>query len=626
MNEQDQQAAINALKEFVLSKGWSITEEKDIQSGYQLVVTDGITKNPVSFFVTGKVLIQGKAGILQTELQAWEKERNSSKVQSEPTTKPSALSGIGRTAQFYVSQSNIEQAKHLLTKFNAQAKVQEPSPDPYQFFRIDIYQGNERVVATQYKSGKLLIQGRMGELFEDVCKLLEKVFSQSFAERGARYVPDTERDVILEHMSLPQTEQKALDWVYDQLGREVYEFLPSNDRETHLSGAGLLLSIKETNLQLPDYSIIVMPFARTYEGSIIQLAVQLGITNQAGIQANAESMRAGGYINQIKERIDKSDKVRHTGLADTLLSAWRDVRNKVLHSDPVNPSLHPQLVMAEQDIQSVNRAMRRAHKYLIELGIVKSPTSKGRPSQSNSKGFNTNEVQTQFKQNKHSLTPPDMISNSKAISIARIGSDESGKGDYFGPLVISAVYVDEKTETQLIALGVRDSKRLADKRILTISEEIEVMCPNSIVQIGPKRYNELYQELHNLNKLLAWGHARSLENVLGKVTCELAVADQFGDQSFLLNALMKKGRQIKLEQRPRAEEDIAVAAASILARARFVQIMEQLSKSAAETLPKGASDPAIVTIGRRIVASGGREKLAEFAKLHFKTTEAILQS
>lgn len=213
-----------------------------------------------------------------------------------------------------------------------------------------------------------------------------------------------------------------------------------------------------------------------------------------------------------------------------------------------------------------------------------------------------------------------------ATGRARIGLDESGKGDYFGPLVIGAVYVDEQTEPQLTGLGVRDSKLLSDNRILALAEEIKSICPCSGVAIEPKRYNEVYNKIHNLNILLAHAHARALESLLEKVSCDLAIADQFGNESLLLNALMEKGRKIKLEQRPRAEEDIAVAAASILARAKFVQLMEQLSRQIGKTLPKGAWDPSIVTIGREIVAKYGQNTLAEVAKLHFKTTETILQS
>ena len=209
---------------------------------------------------------------------------------------------------------------------------------------------------------------------------------------------------------------------------------------------------------------------------------------------------------------------------------------------------------------------------------------------------------------------------------ARIGLDESGKGDYYGPLVIGAVYVDEQTESRLIALGVRDSKLLSKNRILELDDEIKAICPCSGVAIEPKRYNEVYNKIHNLNVLLARAHAHALESLLEKVSCDLAIADQFGNKSILLNALMEKGRKIKLEQRPHAEEDIAVAAASILARAKFVQQMEQLSIRIGKTLPKGAWDPSIVTIGREIIAKYGQSTLAEVAKLHFKTTETILQS
>ena len=209
---------------------------------------------------------------------------------------------------------------------------------------------------------------------------------------------------------------------------------------------------------------------------------------------------------------------------------------------------------------------------------------------------------------------------------ARIGLDESGKGDYFGPLVIGAVYVDEQTEDKLITLGVRDSKLLTDNRMLTMAEEIKALCPHFVVPIEPKRYNELYAKVKNLNRLLAWGHAWTLEKMLDNVSSNLAIVDKFGDESYVRNALREKGRLITVVQQTHAEEDIAVAAASILARARFVQQLDQLSRLAGKTLPKGASDPSIVSVGRELVAEHGKEILAEIAKLHFKTTEAIFES
>lgn len=222
-------------------------------------------------------------------------------------------------------------------------------------------------------------------------------------------------------------------------------------------------------------------------------------------------------------------------------------------------------------------------------------------------------------------TQPSLPATSlKSTGISRIGIDESGKGDYFGPLVIGAVFVDAQTEAQLIALGVRDSKLLSDVRILILAEEIKKLSPYVIVPIGPKRYNEAYEKIQNLNSLLAWGHARALENMLEKVSCDLAISDQFANATVLQKALMQKGRKIKLEQRPHAESDVAVAAASIVARATFVQQTEQLSIKFGKTLPKGASNLSIAIIGREIVIKHGKEALAEVAKLHFKTTEKIL--
>ena len=159
-----------------------------------------------------------------------------------------------------------------------------------------------------------------------------------------------------------------------------------------------------------------------------------------------------------------------------------------------------------------------------------------------------------------------------------------------------------------------------------MAEEIKALCPHFVVPVEPKRYNELYNKVQNLNRLLGWGHAWTLENMLEKVSCNLAIVDQFGDESYVRNVLGEKGRQITLVQQIHAEEDVAVAAASILARARFVQQLAQLAKRVGITLPKGASNPEIVTTGRAIVAKFGEDTLGEIAKLHFKTTEVILQS
>jgi len=207
----------------------------------------------------------------------------------------------------------------------------------------------------------------------------------------------------------------------------------------------------------------------------------------------------------------------------------------------------------------------------------------------------------------------------------RIGIDESGKGDYFGPLVIAAVLVTPPDEPDLRLIQVRDSKRISDGRILEMAPDIRQVCRHSVVAIGPKRYNELYEKIKNLNRLLAWGHARALENILAQTECTLAISDQFGDERFILNALLEKGKSIQLIQRPKAEDDLAVAAASILARAEFLTRLKKLSDEIGIALPKGAS-PAVEIAARTIVIKLGRAGLEGVAKLHFKTTQAVLRA
>lgn len=203
-----------------------------------------------------------------------------------------------------------------------------------------------------------------------------------------------------------------------------------------------------------------------------------------------------------------------------------------------------------------------------------------------------------------------------------IGTDEAGKGDYFGPLVVAGVYVNHDTVNVLRELGVFDSKKLSDNHIREIAPSIKRSCPHAIVIIGNEKYNELHKKIGNLNKLLAWGHARVIENILERVRCHQVLSDQFGDESLIQNALLKKGRAITLYQRPRAEEHIAVAAASVLARFEFISRLEKLSRNYGLNLPKGVSS-ATIEAAKHFVSKYGEAELNKIAKLHFKTTEQV---
>lgn len=205
-----------------------------------------------------------------------------------------------------------------------------------------------------------------------------------------------------------------------------------------------------------------------------------------------------------------------------------------------------------------------------------------------------------------------------------VGSDESGKGDYFGPLVVAAVALTSDNWRVVEALGAQDSKSLTDRRAVVLAAELRDAFPNEVVTIMPPRYNELYAKFRNVNRLLAWAHARAIEEVLARAPdASVAVADQFGDEALIRDALFKRGREVRLVQMPRAERDPAVAAASILARAEFLRRLDALGRDAGVRLPKGAS-AQVEAVARVLVAAQGPDVLTRVAKRHFRTTERVI--
>ena len=206
------------------------------------------------------------------------------------------------------------------------------------------------------------------------------------------------------------------------------------------------------------------------------------------------------------------------------------------------------------------------------------------------------------------------------------GVDESGKGDFFGPLVISGVYVDRGIAHNLLDAGVQDSKRIgSDARIRALAQVIR-KTPGGLVEtvlIGPRRYNELYEKFGNLNKLLGWGHARVIENLLEKKPdCPRSLSDQFADARVIEQSLLRHGRKIDIEQRLRAESDIAVAAASILAREAFINWLERRGRELGLRLERGVSANVKET-AKKLAQINGSQALREVAKVHFRTAHEI---
>ena len=219
-----------------------------------------------------------------------------------------------------------------------------------------------------------------------------------------------------------------------------------------------------------------------------------------------------------------------------------------------------------------------------------------------------------FDNDKTSFTEPEIY----------IGTDESGKGDYFGPLVIAAVYSDPSISKKLKEIGVRDSKELTDQSISIIASKIKKLegCVFNVIVINPEKYNILYDKMRNLNKLLGWAHAKAIENVLNVKIAPEAISDKFGNEKYIHNSLQEKGKEIKLHQLTKAEKFTAVAAASILARDSFSKWFYRLKKQMNIQLPKGASQK-VEEKAKYIKKQLGDEVLGKLVKLHFKTTKKL---
>lgn len=211
-----------------------------------------------------------------------------------------------------------------------------------------------------------------------------------------------------------------------------------------------------------------------------------------------------------------------------------------------------------------------------------------------------------------------------------IGSDECGKGDYFGPLVVCAFWADQSMLPRLKKLGICDSKQLKDSQIVSISESLyREFCGrmNGIV-LKPQRYNQIIADMkgnqRNLNDLLAWQHLSAVQGILDTgVQVEGILIDQFSKAKKASILIKKKNPGQNAIERTGAESDLAVAAASILARYQFLKSIKEMKSRYKSDFPLGASS-RVDQAARDFVKTHGPAKLADVAKLHFKNTQRII--
>ena len=231
-----------------------------------------------------------------------------------------------------------------------------------------------------------------------------------------------------------------------------------------------------------------------------------------------------------------------------------------------------------------------------------------------------------------------------ALVAPHAGSDESGKGDYFGPLVVACVYTDEELSQRMKEAGARDCKTMSDASVIATGAKLRAMLSPerfSVVRIGPSAYNRLYAKMRNINRMLAWAHAQAIENLLEKQRgCPRVVIDQFAaSEGVIARALKTRGRAVEVVQRHKAEDDIAVAAASVIARELYLKAVRDLADSipdltagdakgedakAERYIPKGSSDPRVRALAEKCVGRFGPAWLVENCKCHFQTTDKVL--
>ena len=219
--------------------------------------------------------------------------------------------------------------------------------------------------------------------------------------------------------------------------------------------------------------------------------------------------------------------------------------------------------------------------------------------------------------------------NSKYQKCSQVGSDEVGTGDYFGPIVVTACFVDKKDIEQLEKIGVGDSKKIDDSKILKITPEIAKIVKYRSVILTNKEYNEKYRKDINMNKIKAILHNRVLYQLVHEedIKYDYIIVDEFAREARYYDYLSdQKVIQRDITFLTKAEDiSIAVGCASIISRYIFLKEFDKLSDSIHIPLPKGAGHD-VDTIGEEIVEKYGEEKLQEIAKVNFKNTDRILHT
>ncbi len=511
-------------------------------------------------------------------------------------------------ANYSISKNNQDLVQEKLEESFSIVKKDVKKPTIRYIFEIS--DNHDKITVTQFLSGKLLLQGIDSALATRIREIINTINPISNIEEVLTYIPPKQQAETKQVIDQINGFDAYCEKARKVLSADAYNYLSFIDKKQIVTAFGLLEAIKDNSISLPLYNPVVYPVAKAFEGFILKMMMEKEAFTIEEYKDNPETAKIGNWLRNQKFNKYIKDPRRDGYVNSSLIAAWEGIRCEELHSDPARNALSMDIITIEQaeaKIGAVCNAITSGYNIIIKNGY-------------------TEKEMIAMQNNKKQDIPHTL--KELPVFDCHIGTDESGKGDYFGPLVIAGVCITKKQEELLATLGVRDSKSNSDNKNKELAKKIEELLGKtcvSIVCISPERYNSLYDEIgRNLNKVLGWGHARVMENLLSDNVCENAIADQFGDESIIKSALLAKGKSLNLIQSPKAERDIGVAAASILARARFLNELERLGKILGVTLSKGVNS-TVESIAKNIYENGGLEKLKQFVKLHFQTTKKIIK-
>lgn len=511
-------------------------------------------------------------------------------------------------ANYSISKNNQDLIQEKLKESFSIVKKDVKKPTIRYIFEIS--DNHDKITVTQFLSGKLLLQGIDSALATRIREIINTINPISNIEEVLTYIPPKQQAETKQVIDQINGFDAYCEKARKVLSADAYNYLSFIDKKQIVTAFGLLEAIKDNSISLPLYNPVVYPVAKAFEGFILKMMMEKEVFTIEEYKDNPETAKIGNWLRNQKFNKYIKDPRRDGYVNSSLIAAWEGIRCEELHSDPARNALSMDIITIEQaeaKIGAVCNAITSGYNIIIKNGY-------------------TEKEMVAMQNNKKQDIPHTL--KELPVFDCHIGTDESGKGDYFGPLVIAGVCITKKQEELLATLGVRDSKSNSDNKNKELAKKIEELLGKtcvSIVCISPERYNSLYDEIgRNLNKVLGWGHARVMENLLSDNVCENAIADQFGDESIIKSALLAKGKSLNLIQSPKAERDIGVAAASILARARFLNELERLGKILGVTLSKGVNS-TVESIAKNIYENGGLEKLKQFVKLHFQTTKKIIK-